>query len=406
MPNVFSTSDLVEVAAAEFKALNVLVGAGYRGDYANKFNKGSYKPGDKLSIKNDNFFVGSRGDTVTAEDFVESTYDLQIRPLYSVAIEYTPTDLKRKIEDFRRDIVRPAVRRLNAMIDKDIADLAKTQITHYTGDPASFLNSYESVDVINTLLDNMNANNYERYLATNPKNAQTLRAAATLQNSFLQVLNRDITLNARIGRLADLDMMKDNALSAHTSGTHTAAGDITVNAEVASGGSIVLAGVTVGATFKAGDRFTITGVKGWDRINGRPTDDDLTFVVQEDVTAASATPTITVLPSLIADGPRQNFFVEGADPNAIPAAAVVNFLSGTFLNNIAFTSRGLICVIPPLERMDSPESNVFTDATYGFSLRMSKTAEVLNNKNIMRLDAQAAFTFVPDQAAVLLSKAA
>lgn len=346
--------------------------------------------------------MGQRGDSVTAEDINEASFPLTIGPLYSIPIVYKPTDLQRNIVDWGDEVLRPAVRRLVAMANTDIAQGAATGVNYYTGDPSSFLNSFASINQANPVLDNLNANGYDRYICLSPKNAEQLMNANSLQNSFVSPINKDITYDAKVGRLAGFDIMKDNSISQQVAGTHAASGNITVNAAVSSGTTIVLAGLTTSATFKAGDKFSIAGVKQFDRINRVPLATDMQFTVAADATAAGATLSITITQALVNSGPRQNFIVVGASPNQIPANAVVTFTS-SYTPNVAYTERGLITVIPPLEKMDSPESSVFTDTEWGVSMRVSKSADVLNNQNIFRLDMQMAFAWVPDQAVILQS---
>lgn len=405
MSNSFLNSTLIsKEAVAIFKSFNSFIAAGYKGDYSQMFNGKDYKPGDTVNVRLDNYFIGQRGDSVTAESIVEDSFPLTIQPLYSVPISYRPTDLQRNIADFGEEILKPAVRRLVAMMNSDIATGVLTQVNPYVGDPTANLSSFASISQVNPVLDNLNANGYDRYLAISPDNAQSVQNS--LQNSFVSPLNKDITYNASMGRLADMDIMKDNAIQQQVVGTHANSGSITVQAAIQTGNTISLSGVTNGATFNAGDIFTIAGVQSWDRINQKPVTNPAlkAFTVLTTVTASGTTVTLTIAETLVNTGPRQNFYVAGASPNQIPANAVVTFVNNNFSANVAFTERGLITVIPPLQKMDSPFSDVFTDANFGVSLRVSKTADVLNNMNIMRLDGQMAFKWVPGQAVKLLSK--
>jgi len=401
MANSFLTSNLIsKEAVAIFKALNSFIGTGYR-KYENMFNDNTYKSGDTINVRLDNFYVGARGDTVTAEDIVEESIPVTIGPLYSVPIRYRPTDLQREIADFSAEFIMPAARRLVAMMNTDIANAAKTQINNFVGDPMAYVNSFKALDAVNPVMDELNMNNYRRYVCLNPQNAHELRSAPSLQNSFVSPINKDITYDARIGRLADFDVMKDNSISLHTAGTHATAGSIQVDTAVSSGTTILLKGLTAGATFKAGDPLSFAGVYKFDKINRQAINSNFQVTVTADATADGAGDvSLTVFPALVATGPRQNFIVPGASPNEIPVDTVVSVI-GDHVNNVAYTERGLITCLPPLERMDSPESSTYTHD--GISLRVSKTAEVLDNMNVLRLDGQMAFSWVPDQAVRLVA---
>lgn len=410
MPNSYLNSNLfAKEAAAILKAENSLIATGHK-KYEGMFSDNTYKSGDTINVRLDNFFEGQRGDVVTAEDIVEESVPLTIQPLYSVPVAYTPTDLQRDIADFGQEVLMPAVRRIVKMMNNDIYNASLTQVVNYTGDITAPLNSFNAVNAVNPLMDSLNMGNYDRYLCVDPYNAYEMQGNSTIQNSFVSPLNKEVTLDASLGRLAGLDIMKDTSVTRHISGTHTAAGDITVETAVGSGSSIVLTGLTqTTGTINVGDVFSLAGVFEFDRIGRQALSQQKQFAVTAVSGPADANGdiTVTVYPELIAEGPRQNFIVPGASPNTIPVGAVATFPTNAttgYINNIAYTSRGLILAMPPLERMDSPDSYTFSDKDSGVSLRVSKTAEVLNNKNIMRLDAQLAYRWIPRQAVRLLAQ--
>lgn len=398
MSNTYLTSNLIsKEAVALFGVMNSFIATGYR-KYENMFSDATYKPGDTINVRLDNFYVGSRGDVVTAEDIVEASIPIQIRQLYSVPIAYTPTDLQRKIADFSDEILTPAVRRIVAMMNKDIALAALTQVTYWEGDPSSNLNSFASLDQVNPIMDNLAMDSiYKRYASLNPTQVQQLRSAASLQNSFLPMLNKDITMDAKLGHLAGFDIFKDQSLTGFIAGTHQTSGTITVLTAVSSGNQITVTGLTpsIQNIFQAGDPISITGTFEFNPITRAPTSRAMQFAVQANASSdGSGHAVLTVSPTIQFTGPRQNIY---SSTNQIPAGAVVNVV-GNHLPNVAYTERGLVTCMPPLAPMDSPMSSVSTDTRYGVSMRVSKSAEVMNNKNILRLDGQLAFSWVPGQA--------
>lgn len=408
MANTYLTSNLISrEAVAIFKSLTSVIATGYR-DYESMFSNKPYASGETINIRQDNFYIGSRGDTVSAESIVEQSFPITVQPLYSIPIKYRPTDLQRSIVDFAKEFIEPAARRIVAMMNTDIVNAAPYQINNYVGDPASYVNSYAALDAVNPVMDTLNMNMYKRYAILNSQNAHQLRSAASLQNSFLPTLNKDITINATIGRLADFDLMKDNAIQLHTAGTHATAGTIQVNAAVSSGSQIQLKGLSVGATYLAGDIFSLGGVKKFDQINRIALPDDMQFTVIPDPNTGDTVytadggglVTLNVFPAIVSSGPRQNFITPGASPNQIPVNTVVTSI-GNHTNNLCYTERGLVTCMPVLHRMDSPFSSTFT--SNGVSMRVSKSAEILDNMNILRLDAQLAFGWVPNQAVRLIS---
>lgn len=389
--NSYVTSQLVaDEAVAVFQVNNSFISTAYR-KYESMFSNTTYAPGDTINVRLDNFFIGSRGDSVQAEAIVEDKRPLTIKPLFSIPILYTPTDLQRKIVDFSAEFIQPAVRRLVTMMNEEIVNDALTQVGYWTGSPTANLNSFASIDSINPIMSNLGMDKaYKRYISLSANQLQQLRSASSLQNSFVEPLNKEITMNAQLTRLANFDLYEDQSITSFTAGT--AAGTITVNAATGSGNTIALAGVTSGTTFVAGDVIRIAGVFEFNQIYRKSTGRVMQFVVQQNVTSTGGVTTIVVLPFLF-EGPRANVIALGS---VIASGALVTTVTD-HQPNFAYTERGLIACMPPLEPMDCPNSSVTTDKKYGVSIRVSKTAEVLDNKNVMRVDCQMANLWIPQQ---------
>ena len=401
MANSYLTSDLIsKTAVSQLKALNSFVNLGYR-NYQGMLTKGQYAPGDTINVRLDNFYDVQEGDTVTAEDIVEASLPVTVQPLLSVSIAYKPTDLQRDIVDFSVEFIVPAVRSISAKLNTKLAQFANTQVNYFTGDITATMNSYAAATKVTPLMNVLNMNNYKRTQVTDPFTAQALKESSTLQNSFLPSFNKSITIEGTMGRLGGMEFMQDTSLAPFVSGTHTAAGDITVDGAVTTGNTIVLQGLTSGATIVAGDLFSIEGVYVYDQIKRQATQIQAQFVVLTGGTAGGpGTISITVSPAIVVSGPRKNISTA-----SMPDNAVVNFVTNAtagYTRSLAFTQRGLVLCLPALQPMDSPFSS--TAMHDGVSMRVSKTAEVLENKNILRLDLQYAARWIPDQTVFNITK--
>lgn len=398
--NDYLTSSLIsKEAVALFSTQNSLIATGYR-KYENMFEGGTYAPGQTVNVREDNFFQVQRGDSVTAQAIVEDSQPLTILPLFSVPVRYKPTDLQREMVDFSAEVLEPAVRALVAEMNAEIWRNSLTQVPLWAGSAASNLNSYNSIDQFNPIMTNIGMDKaYKRYMCLNPTQASQLRSANSLQNSFLDTLNKDITMDARIGRLAGFDMMEDSEMGLFLAGTHAAAGNITVKTTVSTGNTIVLTGLSGGATFKIGDVISIAGITSVNNVRQASTGDARGFTVQADATEAGSDVTLTVFPAIDFVVPRQKL---SSATSTIPATSIVTVV-GDHTVNLAYTERGLLCAIPPLAPLDSPDSKVSTDKKFGVSIRISKSAEVLDNMNILRLDAQMATRWTFNQAIRVVS---
>lgn len=395
MANQYLTSHLLAKEAVAISSnVATLLPTAYR-KYEGMYTKKTYAPGNTIDLRLDNYFIGQRGDTVTAEDIVAATIPLTIAPLYSVPIAYYPTDLQRDIVDFSDEILAPAVRRLIAMMNGDMALSALTQINFWQGDTSSPINTFTSADAVNPLMTKLGMDaGYRRYMALSPDDMHALRSSSSLQNSFISPLNKEITLEAQVTRLAGFDMLAETQIINFYGGTKNILGGQTAFSLVAYTTNTITIGNAVNGeqTFTAGDIVYLPNTQAFNPVTRQGTGYPMPFaIVQTPALTSGNQVTVTVYPNFVLSGPRQNVATIPAIND--PIAAVANHTA-----NIAYTERGLVAAIPPLERMDSPESYTFTHPKTGVSMRISKTAEVLNNKNIMRLDAQMAHTWVPYQA--------
>jgi hypothetical protein len=123
------------------------------------------------------------------------------------------------------------------------------------------------------------------------------------------------------------------------------------------------------------------------------------FVVTANASSdGSGNLTVSVNPTIISDtgSPLQNV------SNAIPDDAVVTMV-GTYNVNVAYPSRGLDIVCPPLYKLQVPYSSVAIDPETGLSLAVTQTGDILGYQNLMRLDILCGFKWHPQYSVKLLS---
>lgn len=403
-PNNYLTSDLISAkAVAEFVASASFIHTAYKGDYESMFKKGYYAPGDTINIRRDNFYDVKRGDIVTPEPIVEAKFPLQIEPLFSVPIYYTPTDLQRDIVSFNEEFIKPAIRALVAKVNQSLYLKAFTQINYYLGSAGAALSTYSDVAKIKPFMRQLGIDpNYNHYLALDPIQAASLQSASSLQNNFVEPYNKKITMDGMLGRTAGLDIFVDEVITGFDAGTHAAGGNITVKTAVSSGSSITLTGLTPGATFVPGDLFSIANTYMWNNVIQQKINKAMEFVVTVGGTAnGGGDLTVQVYPEINFSDSRRNIYSSTGD---IAAGSVVTPI-GSHTKNIAYTERGLVAVMPPLEPFPM-KSYTTTDQKSGVSIRVSEEQQILNNKCVMRVDCQAAFSWQSQNSVILLSNIA
>lgn len=399
MANTLLTSELLsKEAAARFRLFNTFYATANH-NYDSMFTDRTYDAGDTVNIRLKNFGKVQRGDTVTASDIVETSTPLVLQQMYSYPVTYTTVELSTELRmnTWKERVFYPGVDTLISAINKDIAADAALVTYNWSGTPGIPINSFAAVDIVSAQMDEMAIPMYNRYMALSPANSSALKSS--LQNAFNQTLNTEISLQSKLGHLSTFDMYSEQLIANHDAYAG-AIGTPIVNGAVSSGNTIVLSGLTASITgiFKAGDVIEIDDVFKVDPIAKSNTARKMQFVITAD---ADSTPggacTILVSPTIIGDSnnPNQNIINSPAVAiNQIPNGATVT-RPATHKANIAYTEESLYMVMPPLARLDAPESSTFTDPETRVSLRVSKSAEILDNRNVMRIDALVGWVWIP-----------
>lgn len=403
MPNQFITTQLVSNTALAMFANNApFVMTGSR-IYQDDFNNSGYKIGDTLQVRRQNNFIVGDGSTAVPQDIIETVENIQVAHQYHALIAYTVQDLSLRIEDFSRMFIQPAIQNIITQMERDISAAAETDLYFFSGSAGTPINSFSSVDMCGAKLLEQGVNiSSDAYMAMTVRDGSSLKSA--LLNNFTPVFNEDIVRQSAIGHLSYFDIFQSQNIVKHTAGAGPLLhpGDVlTVNGAVSSGNTIVLAGATASVTnyFLPGDLISIAGVHSTNPLSRSSTGQNMQFVIQ---TAANSSGggaiTITVNPTIISNtsSPLQNV------DNPIPSGAIVTVVP-SYNINVAYPSRGLDIVCPPLYKLQVPYASVSIDPETGLSLAVTQTGDILGYQNLMRLDILCGFKWHPQYAIKVLS---
>ena len=269
-----------------------------------------------------------------------------------------------------------------------LAEKAETDLCYYYGSPGTPINSYAQVAAFNARMQNLSMPVMEeKYLIVNPDDGASLKSS--LANFFNPVLHRGIDEKYFLKSLADFEFEETAGVKYHTAGSAGGLGGLTVKTDVTSGNTIVVTGFPGAAVgvFKKGDLITVGGSKIIAPASYKTTNIPVQYVVLADADAvvdgAAFSATITVTPEVIID-PTNPFLNQDVK---LAAGSTVTVLASHNANT-AFCKGGLSYACPPMQRMWTPESITVSDTKFGtgISLRLSKGADITNDKNIMRFD--------------------
>lgn len=369
--------------------------------YQDDFTSAGYKIGDTLQVRRQNNFVIGDGSTATPQDIIETVETITVNHQYHALIAYSVSDLSLKIEDFSREFIQPAIQDIISKMEIDINTAAEQSLNYYVGTAGTPINSFSAVDVAGTKMLEQGINiSSDVYMAMTPRDGSALKSA--LLNQFTPVFNEEIVRQSAIGHLSYFDIFQSQNIRRHIAGAGPLLhpGDtLTVNGAVSSGSTIILAGATASITnyFLPGDLITIAGVQSVNPLNLQSTGQNMQFVITAAANSSGGgAVTISVSPAIILTGPLQNV------NNAVPSGAVVTVVPSYNLN-VAYPTRGLDIVCPPLYKLQVPYCSVSVDPETGLSLTVTQTGDILGYQNYMRLDVLCGFVWHPQYAVKVIS---
>lgn len=371
--------------------------------YQDDFTNSGYKIGDTLQVRRQNNFIVGDGSTAVPQNIVETVENITVAHQYHTLIAYTVQDLTLRIEDFSRLFIQPAIQNIVSQMERDIARAAELELYFFTGTAGTPINSFSTVDLGGAKLLEQGVNiSSDAYLAMTVRDGSALKSA--LLNNFTPVFNENIVRESAIGHVSYFDVFQSQNIVSHVGGAgpRLHSGDtLLVNGAVSSGSSIVMDGATVSITnyFVPGDVFSIAGVQSVNPLSRQTTGQNMQFVVTANATSDGAgNITVSVAPSIVSDtsSPLQNV------NNAVPNNAVVTMVS-THNVNVAYPSRALDIVCPPLYKLQVPYASVAIDPETGLSLSVTQVGDILAFQNYMRLDILCGFKWHPQYATLVLS---
>jgi hypothetical protein len=403
MSNQFITTDLVSNTALAMFANNSPFVMTASRIYQDDFVSSGYKIGDTLQVRRQNHFIVGDGSVATPQSIIETVETIVIAHQYHALIAYTIQDLTLRIEDFSRLFIAPAIQEIITQMEKDIASSAEQELNFFTGTAGVAINSFTTVDTAGAKLLEQGVNiASDAYMAMTVRDGSSLKGA--LLNNFTPVFNEDIVRSSAIGHLSYFDIFQSQNIARHVAGAGPrlhSADALLVNGAVSSGSTIVMDGATATVTnyFVVGDVISIAGVQSVNPVGRASTGQDMQFVVTANASSdGSGNITVTVSPAIISDTLNPNRNVT----NAIPDDAAVTMV-GSHNVNVAYPSRGLDIVCPPLYKLQVPYASVAVDPETGLSLAVTQTGDILGYQNYMRVDLLCGFKWHQQYAVRVLS---
>jgi hypothetical protein len=378
-----------------------------------------YATGQTINYRLEERFLGGYGATAVDEAVVQVVRPLTIDTQFHSMVSFNGMELtfdRARDQPYLDMMLKPRAKRLANNVESFICaqnfQPAVYQTTGTPGVPIDF-NTVLQTDAYMTELGIPEDGN--RYFANSPQVSAAL--SNDLYTVFNMTVNRGALMDGFIGHLAGFDFFKTNFLKRQIAGVGEAGSSGvagfklggTVTGPISSGNTIPLTGLVASSVvFKAGDKiqlaqaadvFMVNPLASLGQTGGyAPLSQTAQFVVLNDtVSDGSGNATITVSPSIVVSGARQN--ISGAIPNNAQM-----LLADDHNESIAFQNQSIVFAAPPITEL---KGGVEAVTTYSDLYKMAMTytlgADIRNYVQLDRLDIIAGVAINPEFAVIVMS---
>jgi hypothetical protein len=405
MADTFTTmQDVTEEALVQFHNQLGIVKSANK-DVEPQFLNGHWDKGNTIKVRKPNRHIVSDGATIASiPDTVERTVDLTLNYRKKVVMDFTTSDLTHYARaDFTNRFITPAAIQLANKVERITTDELVKKVYNHIGQAGTAPSSYANLTAVKAFLNKLGIPE-EHYFAMQEDNYASLISNANLQNSFLTPLNEGITRKYMAGALSAMDIMHSIFPTPQTAGI----GDVTAtpsNGYVACGTvktnvanlstSITLTGLgtQTGVVLK-GDKIYIEGFYSINPLEKElQTGEYIEFTVLADANSASGDATVSISPTVrhLTTDPYQNVNAQITAGAKVYLASANTGVGSTvkvpYKINTAYHRDAVQFAAPPLMvPKDAVSLGSATNTETGISLRIIEKYDIINDKNIIRLD--------------------
>jgi hypothetical protein len=377
------------------------------------FRNLKYATGQTINYRLEERFLGGYGATATDEAVVQVVRPLTIDTQFHSMVSFNGMELtfdRARDQPYLDIMLKPRAKRLANMVEQFICSTnfqpAVYQTTGTPGVPIDF-QTVLNTDAYMTELGIPEDGN--RYFANSPAVSATL--SNDLYTVFNMTVNRGALMDGFIGHLAGFDFFKTNFLVKQIAGAgesgssgvagFSLAGTIT-NGPITGGNQFVLTGLVANSVaFNAGDKVQFAAAAGVymvNPLNYESLSQTAQFVVVNTATSdGSGNATITVSPTVVISGARQN--ISGPIPNGAQL-----LLANDHNESIAFHNQAIVFAAPPITEL---KGGVEAVTTYSDLYKMAMTytlgSDIRNYVQLDRLDIIAGVAINPEFAVTVMS---
>lgn len=388
MANFFETNDLIsEVVLTEFEN-NLHMAKTVNRQFQNVFSSSS---GYTARIRKPTRYVPVSGQDLTGniQDIQERTVNLTIDRHENVLVAVTSEQLSLELDDFMREVINPAVLQLANKVDSDLYETS-LRLYNAVGTAGSSPNSLDIINNARTLLTSQGVALSPRSICINPVDGGAL-ASAQQQYFNYSNFNQEVVDDGMVGKMGGFNIYEtQNTVTSVLSDAPIGAGPFAVNGAVINGATTInVDGLTPGVTIFKGAVFSIAGVGSVNPITRAATGYRKQYVVDADAVVdggGNVALTLDAEDAVIYTGVYLTSMYDNV--TALPLDDAQVFFEASHMVNPAYNPEAFTLSMIKLPEFNGQgiQNRTFADPKSGISLRIGKEANLIQDKQYIRVD--------------------
>lgn len=367
-------------------------------DYSDEYVNGY---GTTVTMKLPNSYLGRNTFTMSAQDTQTGSVPVAIDKVAGCDIQFTDLERTFSVPRFREEILMPAMRTVANIVDRDIW-AASAEAYKWVGTAGTAVNGWDDIGrPRQRLMEGAVPGPYVGVVS--PADETGLLGAFTALTNT-QPAARAALEDAKLGRVAGMDIYSTQNLPTITTGTRVNAGTLLTNGTTQTTTwlavkdiqyqDLICDGFGANATVKAGESFTLgTVAAGMLAVNpvpglstGKPPLPYLQqFTVLQNAQADGAgNITLRIWPAIITSGAHQTVSMTSANTDGLNLI-FQGTASTTYTPNIAFNRNAIAFVNRPLV-MPEGVTDCARETYKGLSMRFAPVWDGINSTQAWRFD--------------------
>lgn len=392
MSNSLLTNDVISKECLMSLKNNLVFTRSVNREYGKEFAKTGAKIGNTFNIRKPSRYEVTEGSALTIQDTADQSVALVLDKHYHVGMAFSNDDRTLSIDRFRERYIDPAMIALANKIDSAFyADMYK-QVYSSVGVPSAtafpstlkgFVNAKAKMELLGAPVGQYNA-------VVDPLvQASLVEGLKGLFQSSEKIAEQYET--GVMGIAGGSKFSSSANVAKHTAGAP--AGTPKISTTVSSNGTATLAldGITGSITncYKKGDVIQIASVYAVNPQTRQSTGQLMDFVVTADTNSSGgAISSLPISPAIYASGQYQNVDSFPQDEAAVTLFGhATSYASVVAPQNLVFHKNAFAIGVADLELpMDGAQASRAVDEDAGLSLVMTSQFDIVNYRNITRID--------------------